>query len=128
MYIRFVVDDIDDVSQERLGVFHAIKYLREDSKLTSYEEKLMDEVIQWFSDNLKKPDRLSKATRKNPADKAISWFKDTAREHINKIREVITVLEEHGIKVETIKTERPGYIVYEDVFQVSAEPFKETET
>ncbi len=33
-----------------------------------------------------------------------------------------------SVKVEVIRTERPGYIVYEDEFQVTAEPFAETHT
>jgi hypothetical protein len=36
------------------------------------------------------------------------------------------ILEEHGIPAEVIETERPGYVVYEDEFQLIAEPFAET--
>ncbi len=36
------------------------------------------------------------------------------------------ILEAHGIAVDVIQTERPGYVVYEDSVQVAAEPFKET--
>jgi hypothetical protein len=38
------------------------------------------------------------------------------------------ILESHGIVVDVIKTNRPGYVVYEDDFQVAAEPFSETVT
>lgn len=34
----------------------------------------------------------------------------------------------HGIEVEVLHTERPGYVVYEDEYQVAAEPFTETLT
>ena len=36
------------------------------------------------------------------------------------------ILGEHGIVVETLETERPGYVVYEDDVQVVAEPFSDT--
>ena len=128
MYVRFVINEKDEDSQKRLGILHAIRYLRDDGKLSSYEEEYMNEVVKWFADNLKKPNRFSKAKRKNPVAKAISWFKDSATEDIFKMREITAVLRSHGIQVDIIKTDRPGYIVYEDEFQVTAEPFNETET
>ena len=128
MYIRFVINDIDEASQKRLGIFHAIRYLRDDGKLLPYEEENMNQIMTWFSENLKKPNRLSKSTKRHSANKAITWFKDSAIECISKIREIVSILESHGINVEVIKTDKPGYIVYEDDHQVAAEPFSETET
>ena len=128
MYIRFVVNVKDEDSQKRLGLFQAIRYLRDEDRLSSYEEEHMKEVTKWFNDNLKTPKRFSKAKRKNPTPKAISWFKDSAAEHISKMREIASVLIAHGIQVDMVKTERPGYIVYQDEFQVTAEPFSETDT
>lgn len=34
------------------------------------------------------------------------------------------VLRTHGVAIKMLKTSRPGYIVYEDEFQVCAEPFR----
>ena len=51
------------------------------------------------------------------------WFKSDALQHIAKAREMSCVLEQSGIYVWTIKTQRPGYVVYEDEYQVVAEPF-----
>ena len=39
------------------------------------------------------------------------------------MHEMRCVLEENGVIVRVIKTQRPGYIVYEDEYQVVAEPF-----
>ena len=44
------------------------------------------------------------------------------------MRVLVQILVAHGIVVEVLRTERPGYIVYEDAYQVAAEPFKETIT
>ena len=57
---------------------------------------------------------------------ALSWFKDTAREHVAKVRTIATLLEARGVAVFTVATERPGYVVYEDDFQVVAEPFADS--
>jgi hypothetical protein len=59
-------------------------------------------------------------------NKAISWFKDTAHEHLARVRELVAILEHHGISVRMLKTNRVGYIVYEDEFQIVAEPFADT--
>jgi hypothetical protein len=41
---------------------------------------------------------------------------------------MILILEAHGVVVERIRTQRPGYIVYEDEHQVAAYPFADTPT
>jgi hypothetical protein len=35
----------------------------------------------------------------------------------------VHLLEENGVSVRAFKTHKPGYIVYEDEYQVVAEPF-----
>jgi len=42
------------------------------------------------------------------------------------MREIIRLLESHGISVRMIKTDRPGYVVYEDDHQIVAEPFADS--
>jgi len=36
---------------------------------------------------------------------------------------LIALLDNHGVRVEMIKTTRPGYVIYEDNFQIVAVPF-----
>jgi hypothetical protein len=40
--------------------------------------------------------------------------------------ELVHILDAHGIAVDVLRSEQPGYVVYEDAFQVAAEPFRET--
>lgn len=58
----------------------------------------------------------------------LSWFKPTAEQHIQKAHELAAILSELGFVIEILKTDRPGYIVYEDEFQIVAEPFSDTPT
>ncbi len=37
--------------------------------------------------------------------------------------ELKAVIENHGFIIEVMKTDRPGYVVYEDEYQIVAEPF-----
>ena len=124
-YLRFVVADIDEDSGKELGVFQAVLRLREDGKLLQHEEELHDVTRQWFNENLEKPTRFtaSKPPFYRKQNKAISWFKDTAKDHLTHVRDLVAILQNHGISVRTLKTDCPGYVVYEDEYQMVAEPF-----
>ena len=80
--------------------------------------------MKWFDAYLPKPDKLSNAGNKKPAAISLSWFKDTAKVDIKKIFELKEILNKYEIFVETLNSKNPGYIIYEDEFQVSAIPFK----
>jgi hypothetical protein len=127
VFVRFAVGQIDDSSQRGLGVFQALYRLRNEGKLYPYEEEHFRTVSEWFNGNLQKPKRFT--TAKPPyyrkQSKAISWFRDTAHEHIALIREMVAILESHGISVRMIKAQRVGYVIYEDEHQVVAEPFSD---
>ena len=80
---------------------------------------------QWFNDNLEKPTRFtaSKPPFYRKPNKARSWFKNNAKDHLAHIRDLVAILQNHGIAVRMLKTDRVGYVVYEDEFQIVAEPF-----
>jgi hypothetical protein len=128
MFVRFVTAELDEDSHKRLGIFQAVYRLKENGVLTPQEETYLQEIHRWFDKNLDQPDRFTSAKppyyRKR--QDGISWFKDSAREHINKIRELITLLAGHGVLAEMIKSDRPGYILYEDQFQIVAVPFSDS--
>jgi hypothetical protein len=128
MFIRFAVDRIDPVSQKRRGIFHAVRELRDNGELQNHELEKMNEIMEWFASNLKKPDKFNRSHRKNASDKAISWFRDSAKEHSGRIYEIVSVLKNHGINVTVIKSSKVGFIVYKDEYQICAEPFSDTNT
>jgi hypothetical protein len=125
VYLRFVVAEIDEDSQRELGVFHAVGYLRDRGRLSPDEEERHDALRKWFNANLEKPTRFtaSKSPFHRKKSKAISWFKDSAHEHIAHVRSLVAILRNHGVSVRMLKTVRVGYVVYEDEFQIVAEPF-----
>ena len=126
MYLRFVVADyIHEDSQRQLGVFQAVADIRRWGWLSPYEEEQHDVLREWFNVHLEKPSRFtaSKPPYYRKQSKAISWFKDSAKEHIARARSLVRILENHGVSATTIKTRRVGYVVYEDEYQITAEPF-----
>ena len=128
MYVRFVVAKIDRNSGRRQGLFQAAKALRESGRLKDADDDHLTRIREWFNDHLERPSRLSISTRHHGKEQALSWFRDSASEHIAKMREFQEVLEHYGIAVEMIKAKRLGYILYEDEFQVAAYPFSDTPT
>lgn len=126
MYIRFVIPNIDEDSGEQLGIFHALGNLRDEGLLSPDEEKEHELVREWFNRNLEKPSRFtaSKPPHYRKPKKAISWFKDSAQEHIAQARAMVAILENHGVHVKLLTAKRVGYVVYEDEYQIVAEPFR----
>lgn len=102
--------------------------LRNAHKLSQPELKTYHEIYDWFSNNLDTPEKFTRSKKPHAENVALSWFKDTATEHVSKMYQIAKILEAHGFVVEVIRTEKPGYIVFEDTYQVAAEPFKETKT
>ncbi len=123
MFIRFVSAEIHGDSQVAAGIFVAPYRLRCQSSLPDYECDLLSEVLGWFNEHLPRPDRFSRSTRPSRANKGIYWFRSSAREHIGKAREMIALLENNDVFIRMLKAEKIGYVVYEDEFQVVAEPF-----
>lgn len=128
MYIRFVIHANDEASGRRQGLFQAMALLENSGTLHQFEEERYDAIYNWFKSHLKKPRTFSRSRRPGAKNVAISWFKDTAREHIARMHEVSHILHAHGVEVEVIRSSRPGYIVYEDEYQAVAEPFQDTAT
>jgi hypothetical protein len=122
MYVRFVVPAMDCDSGCRAGIFQAINELKNCGDLRPYEKDHMREVLDWFNENLETPTSLVRSRYHGPHIKAICWFKDSARDHIARMWEIVAVLEQHDIAVSLIKTRRPGYVSYEDRYQIAAEP------
>lgn len=124
MYLRFVVEQIDERTGKYAGLFTLAYHLRDQNRFTYQEEEQVQDLIDWFKANLPIPDRFSR--NRNGSHKntyGLSWFKPESTEAINRMWQLKAMIENHGFNIEVIKTDRPGYVVYEDEHQVVAEPF-----
>ena len=128
-YIRFVNKSVIHVNScQARGVFCEAYALRDGGSLSWEEEDELGLVLKWFDDNLETPAKFARV--KKPLHRArkvaICWFKETATGHIAKIQEFIALLSKQGVRVVKIETRKPGYITYEDEFQVAAKPFRDS--
>jgi hypothetical protein len=67
---------------------------------------------------------LKRSSRAGAPNKAVTWLKASATEHVSRLRELVSLLEHKDVAVQELRTDKPGYIVYEDDFQIAAEPFE----
>lgn len=126
MFIRFVIAKRDPQSGRRQGLFYAAYELEETRLLSDHDLERLATVHRWFFENMDEPTRAAVSARPHATAMALSWFKETATEHVSKMRELQRILEDYGVHAETIRTRRPGYVVYEDAHQVLAQPFADT--
>lgn len=124
MYVRFVVEEIDPNSGVARGIVQAAYQLWRSGALSAAEEAWWAEIRTWLNVDLAAPDRLARSRRPGANWCAISWFKASATGHIARARELASLLAQHNIASRMLTTERPGYVVYEDEYQVAAEPFR----
>jgi len=117
MFLRFAVHDRDEDSGREKGVFTALYGLADQHSLSDYEMSWFVEQEVWFTKHLKRPPDL----KDHP--KAIGWFKDTATEHVSRMRALCALLEHKDIAIAYFETLKPGRIVYEDEHQVAAVPY-----
>jgi membrane-bound lytic murein transglycosylase len=61
MFLRFVTIEQHDESHQELDIFHAARYLRDNGSLSQAEEELLQEIRDWFNNNLEKPTRFMSA-------------------------------------------------------------------
>lgn len=118
-YVRFVVGRKDGSHLER-GIFQAAAQALEWQDITGPEAGKLNELFAWFSGNLEKPASFGR----DKLRLGVCWFKTGSTEHISRIWEMVRILERNGVYVQKIRTDKPGYVIYEDEWQLVAEPFR----
>jgi 50S ribosomal subunit-associated GTPase HflX len=128
VYLRFVIDKLDVYSGRRQGLFQAISDLEHPHVLLAREQNQYDQLYERFRKYLKKPISFTRSSKPHAKKVALSWYKDTATEQLKKMRELCAMIEAHDLRVVILQTNRPGFVVYEDEFQIVAEPFQDAPT
>jgi hypothetical protein len=119
-YVRFVIGRKDADSDVEQEIFQAAAKTLECQNITGADADELKELRAWFNENLEKPTSFGRDRLRL----GICWFKTDASDHINRIWEMVSILERNGIYVKKIRTDKPGYVVYEDEWQLVAEPFR----
>lgn len=119
-YIRFVIGLTDEDSHVEQGIFQAAGRALERHHVAGPDADELKELRAWFNENLERPSSFGR----DKLRLGICWFKTGAAEHISRIWQMVQILERNGIYIRKIRTDKPGYVVYEDEWQLVAEPFR----
>ena len=119
-YLRLIVPELDRGSRRERGLFGPAYDLLDEERLPTHEHQRLEEIVSWFESHLPVPDRSSLRPR------AIFWFRLRAEPMIKRFWNLAGVLSELDYEVRILKTARPGYVLYEDDYQVGAIPFRDT--
>lgn len=93
----------------------------------------LNEVAQWFEDNLDEPERMVPfrnvgERRRRHEGMARCWFREDAETHIGRARELVAILGRAGIAfVERWSERLPGKLCAGDGFQVAVVPYRDSE-
>jgi hypothetical protein len=121
LFIRFVVGLDDESHRDLTGLITEARLLRDAGSLDQVQVSWLEETYAWFNENLPTPPFKSSKWPRNAA----SWFKDDAAEPIKRMWEIAALLKQHGVPVRMVRSARPGKTLYEDVFQIVVEEWKE---
>ncbi len=120
-YVRFVVGEPAGNPYWMTGIITAAHLLKDEGKLESHEAERVEQIFGWFNEQLPCPPFGANRKSGNWSEDAVAWFKDSAREPIRLMWELVSILKEHGVSVRFFRSESPGRIVYQDDYQVVAE-------
>jgi len=116
VYIRFVSLELDPESRQLQGILRAANALVLKRDLSEVDEKYIEEMFDWFNDNLKVP------TLRDNEIKAVFWFVGNATEHIKRMWQLTNIMRSHGSEIEVRICRTLYNICYRDECQVAALP------
>jgi hypothetical protein len=127
MFIRFIVKYFNrQAKREETGIFRAADYVRDFSAIGAAEKKNLQKLIEWFDENLPVPEFYDDPAKRSEEQHTYFWFKDDAREFLDRMNALTAILEENGIKVERLTAaETPGKLIFEDECQIAIVPLGE---
>jgi hypothetical protein len=124
VFLRFASTDLDERTGQPTGLLTVAYRILRDYSLTPAEADELREHVAWLEQHVPIPDRF--ARKRNVSHKethGIAWAKASAGDMVMRMRAIAGIAARHEIHVDVVKTDRPGYVVYEDAWQVVAEPF-----
>jgi hypothetical protein len=115
VYIRLTITVPHPDSLQPQGLFAATYALLDARECSADEVEAIDQLLDWFYEHLPIP------RSRRISHKAIFWFKSDQRELVRHAWALARLLEKHGRLVQLHKTHHPGYVRFEDRYQVAAE-------
>lgn len=104
MFVRFVVGSDGQHHKELTGILTEARLLRDRGELTAEADVRLAGLYEWFNEHVLVPPF---STGGFPRD-AVAWFKDSAREPVTRMWDVVALLRDHGVEVRLLRSANPG--------------------
>jgi hypothetical protein len=124
--IRLVTHDRHPPYGHRSGAVRAAYALWRANTLANQEQEELRAISDWLNEHLARPERLTVSRHPHAQSTALSWIRASAQVHLSHLRRLAALVGKGGKVVDELRTNRPGYVVYEDAHQVVALPFADT--
>ncbi len=118
-YTRYVIDDGERDDGEMDGVITILMDKIKDKIVDTYDSQLYEEVMSWYNKVVPVPPYY--ANRGYWTINSLAYWKSDRREIHEYMFSLIGICERVNLKTKVILTNDPGFILYEDAFQVVAE-------
>ena len=118
-YTRYVIDDGERDDGEMDGVITILIDKIKDKIVDTYDSQLYEEVMSWYNKVVPVPPYY--ANRGYWTINSLAYWKSDRREIHEYMFSLIGICERVNLKTKVILTNDPGFILYEDAFQVVAE-------
>ena len=102
------------------GLFVAAGRIEDSGRTAACTRELLRDYLAWFNDNLAVPSLAGREWR------CLFWFRSEAQEVIQRMWDLVAILEEEDVHVRKLWTTTPGRVVYSDRHQVAAIPTRES--
>lgn len=121
-YVRIVAGREKDPPEGLVGVIRTAGGLVEKGRLDGHARDRLRILFRWLNEALPCPPFSARLKRRAWRPEAVCWFRDDALWMIRRTWAIALILRQHGRPVRVLRSEAPGRILYEDGFQVVAEP------
>lgn len=117
-YTRYVIDDGERDDGEMDGVITILMDKVKEKIVDTYDSQLYEEVMSWYNEVVPVPPYY--ANRGYWTINSLAYWKSDRREIHEYMFSLIGICERVNLKTKVILTNDPGFILYEDAFQVVA--------
>ncbi len=122
MYLRFQ-STIPNGRGTFPGVFGLVNGLAREGKLTAEQEEFRQANNAWYEQNFTNPSTVEPSIYDRTVHpRAAAWFKSSAIEVLDRVDGYLSILAEHGIGCELVRSSDPGCVIYEDAHQIVVVP------
>ena len=111
---------LDSDSRQTQGVFQLAYLLYEGDLVTAPDKESLRAILVWFERHLIVPDKIEIHSS------AIFWYKSNSIVLTQSTWKIAEILNKYGANIEFIRSGKPGYVIYEDDYQIAAIPFRDT--